>query len=74
MVIIGTAGVGAFHLKAGATDKIYLDGTALDNGDKVSIATPAVGDFFTFVSFQTGASSYDWIVSSGVGTLTDTGA
>lgn len=74
MVIIGTAGAGAFHLKAGAGDKIYLDGTALDDGDKVSIATPAVGNYFSFWSFQTGASSYDWIVTTGAGTLTDGGA
>jgi len=73
MVVIGTAGAGAFHLKAGASDKIYLDGTALDDGDKVSLATPAVGDFFTFWTFQTGSSAYDWIVSSGQGALTDGG-
>ena len=75
LVVIGTAGAGAFHLKAGAGDKIYLDGKALDDGDKVSVATPAVGDNFTFFSFQTGASAYDWIVTSGSqGTLTDGGA
>jgi len=75
LVVIGTAGAGAFHLKAGAGDKIYLDGKALDDGDKVSLATPAVGDNFTFFSFQTGASAYDWIVTSGSqGTLTDGGA
>lgn len=75
LVVIGTAGAGAFHLKAGTGDKIYLDGKALDDGDKVSLATPAVGDNFTFFSFQTGASAYDWIVTSGSqGTLTDGGA
>lgn len=74
IVHIATAGAGAFHLKAGAGDKIYLDGTALDDGDKVSLATPAVGDHFTFWAFQTGASAYDWIVTAGVGTLTDGGA
>ena len=74
MVVIGTAGAGAFHLKAGASDKIYLDGTALDDADKVSIATPAVGDYFTFFAFQTGASAWDWIVQSGSGTLSDGGA
>ena len=75
IVVIGTAGAGAFHLKAGPNDLIYLDGTALNDGDKVSVATPAVGDHFTFFSFQTGASTYDWIVSSGAqGTLTDGGA
>ena len=75
MVVIGTSGAGAFHLKAGAGDKIYLDGTALDDGDKASLATPAVGDNFTFFAFQTGVSTYDWIVTSGSqGVLTDGGA
>ena len=73
-VVIATAGQGAFHLKAGASDKIYLDGVALDDADKVSLATPAVGNFFSFFSFQTGASAYDWHVISGSGTLTDGGA
>jgi len=75
IVHISAAGVGAFHLKAGTGDKIYLDGTALSDGDKASIATPAVGNSMTFWSFQTGASAYDWIVSSGAGTtVTDGGA
>lgn len=74
LITIATAGAGAFHLKAGASDKIYLDGTALDDGDKASLATPAIGDYFSFWSFQTGATAYDWIVSSGQGTLTDGGA
>lgn len=74
IVVIGTSGAGAFHLKAGPSDKIYLDGTALDDGDKVSIATPAVGDHFTFISFQTGSSTLDWIVESGRGSLIDGGA
>jgi hypothetical protein len=74
MVVIGTAGAGACHLKAGANDKIYLDGVALTDGDKASLATPAVGNYFTFFSFQTGESTYDWIVQTGVGALTDGGA
>lgn len=73
-VVIATAGQGAFHLKAGASDKIYLDGVALDDGDKASLATPAVGNFFSFFSFQNGASTYDWHVISGSGTLTDGGS
>lgn len=72
-VAIATAGAGAFHLKAGASDKIYLDGVALDDGDKASLATPAVGDFFSFYAFQNGVGVFDWIVISGVGTLTDAG-
>lgn len=73
-VCISTAGAGAFHLKAGPSDKIYLDGVAIDDGGKVSLATPAVGNFFSYFSFQNGASVYDWQVVSGSGTLTDGGA
>jgi len=73
--VIATAGTGAFNLKAGASDKIYLDGTALDDGDKASIATPAVGNSMSFVAFHTGASAYDWLVISGPNTVvTDGGA
>lgn len=64
----------AFHVKAGATDKIYFDGTALDDADKVSLATPAAGDFITFAAFKTGASTWDWLARTGNGTWTDGGA
>ena len=74
LVAISAAGVGAFHLKAGATDKIYLNGTALTDGDKASLATPAVGDFFTFYAVQTEAAAWDWIVTTGIGTIIDGGA
>lgn len=73
-VVIATAGQGAFNLKAGSGDKIYLDGVALDDGDKVSLASPAVGDAFSFAAFQSGASAWDWLVWSNVGALTDGGA
>lgn len=73
VVRIATAGAGAFHLKAGASDKIYLNGTVLDDGDKVSLAAPAIGNKFKFESFQTGASAYDWMVTSGFGILVDGG-
>ena len=74
IAIIGTAGAGAFSIKAGPSDKIYLNGTALDDGDKVTNATPAVGDYITGFTFQTGASSYDLILRTGVGTWIDGGA
>lgn len=73
-IVIATAGTGAFHLKAGAGDKLYLDGVALDDGDKASLAAPAIGDCFSFFSIKTGASAYDWVVLSAVGALTDGGA
>jgi hypothetical protein len=73
IIVIAAAGVGAVHLKAGATDKIYLDGVALDDGDKVSLAAPVIGDYFSFFTFQNGVGVYDWHVISGIGTLTDGG-
>jgi len=74
ILMVGTAGAGALYLKAGASDKIYFDGTALDDADKVSCATPAVGNFITFWAFETGASAWDWIVETGRGTWADGGA
>lgn len=66
IVVVGTTG-NALHIKAGASDKIYLDGVALDDGDKASLATPALGNTLTCFTFQTGASAYDWICTSGGG-------
>jgi len=74
VVVIGTAGTGAFHLKAGATDKIYLDGIAMADAEKVSLATPSIGDFFSFTAFQTGAAAYDWIIRTGEGVIANGGA
>ena len=74
IAVISTSGAGAFHIKAGASDKIYLDGTALDDADKASCATPAVGNAIVFFSFKTGASAWDWIAESIQGTWTDGGA
>lgn len=73
-VRILTSGAGAFHLKAGASDKIYLNGTALDDGDKVSLAAPAIGDQLSIESIQTGASAYDWLVLTENGLWIDGGA
>jgi len=75
VVAVGTAGAGALHVKAGASDKLYLDGVALDDGDKASLATPAVGQTLTCLAVQTGASAWDWTCTSGGGsTWTDGGA
>ena len=64
----------AVYLKAGATDKIYLDGTALDDADKVGVAAPVLGDCIQFMTFRTGAATYDWMASSQVGLFVDSGA
>jgi hypothetical protein len=74
MAIVATSGMGALHFKANTGDKIYLDGTALDDADKVSCATPAVGNCAAFFAFKTGASAYDWYCNSIHGTWTDGGA
>ena len=79
IVQIETSGAGAFHLKAGAGDKFYFDDgggtvTALDDADKISFATPAVGDCLVVNSIRTGASSYDWLAVCTRGTATDGGA
>jgi hypothetical protein len=75
VAIVGTAGAGAWHIKAGASDKLYLDGVALDEGDKASLAAPALGNTLTCIAFQTGASAWDWICQSGGGaTWMDGGA
>jgi hypothetical protein len=71
---ISTTGAGAFHIKAGPSDYIIFDGTVLDDGDKVSCAAPALGDYITFWTIQTGAAEWQWMASSGNGTWTDGGA
>jgi len=65
-----------FNIKAGANDKIYLDGTALDDGDKVSNlnATAAIGDSIRFWAFETASGVYDWYFETVSGTWVDGGA
>jgi len=64
----------AVNLKAGASDKIYLDGVALSDGYKVSCASPNVGDAIIFYSFKADATSYDWIAHTQTGTWINGGA
>lgn len=64
----------AVYMKAGTGDKHYLDGVALDDGDKVGIASPALGDCLYVEGMRTGATSYDLRSSSGVGAWVDSGA
>lgn len=72
LVVLSTVG-NAFHIDVQATDKVYLDGVALDDGDKISNATPAIGDSISIVAFQTGASAYDWRAQTIQGTWVDGG-
>ena len=71
---IEATGVGNVHIKAGSTDKFYFDGVALDDGDKITCTAPAIGDFISFWTIRTGASSFDWIAESGRGSWSDGGA
>ncbi len=64
----------ALHFKASASDKIYLNGIALDDGDKVSLATPTAGDHITFWTFESSAGVWDWMGSPGIGLWVDGGA
>lgn len=72
--ILGTAAETS-HIKADTSDKIVLDGTALDDADKVSnnAGSSVIGESLECWSFQTGASAYDWTCTSN-GTWTDGGA
>ena len=64
----------ALHYKAGPSDKIYLNGIALDDGDKISLATPTAGDHITFWTFESSAGVWDWMCSPGIGLWIDGGA
>jgi hypothetical protein len=65
---IGTAQAGnVWGVKASVSDKIYLDGVAGSDGEYV-VTTPVVGTMLRLRTVKTGASSYDWIAISDVGT------
>ncbi len=69
-----TTGQGAWHLKADTSDLIVLDGTALNDADKVSLATPAAYNEIKFYTIQTGSSDWNWMAETIRGTWTDGGA
>lgn len=58
--VVSTTG-NAIHIKAGPNDKLYLAGIALDDGDKASMTSPVLAATASCFTFQTGASTYDWI-------------
>jgi len=64
------------HIKAGASDKIYLDGVPLDDADKVSNngASSTVLDAIRFYTFETSSGVYDWAAFTLFGTWSDGGA
>ena len=62
------------HFKAGTGDKTYLNGEALDDGDKVSNTAAAVSHNLTFWCFETATGVYDWACATGPGPWIDGGA
>ncbi len=68
MVVLGTTVAKYFRIKANTNDKIYLDGTAGTDNYYVGIASAAIGAMISFATFQTGASSYDWVATTISGT------
>ena len=68
-VVCGTAqGAHYFRFQADTSDKIYLNGTAGSDNGYVEIAAPVVGAMIVFLTFQTGATTFDWIASVVSGT------
>lgn len=75
--MLGDGGA-AWSVKPAAGDKIYLDGVALDDGDKVTCADPVLGSALRLCarrsSGASGVWSYDWFGTTEGGTWTDGGA
>jgi len=62
VAVCGTAqGAHYFRFQADTSDKIYLDGAAGSDNGYVEIAAPVVGGMIVFMTFQTGAATFDWI-------------
>jgi len=62
VAVCGTAqGAHYFRFQADTSDKIYLDGVAGSDNGYIEIAAPAVGGMIVFMTFRTGASTFDWI-------------
>ncbi len=73
LFVVSTTG-NAVYLKAGTNDKILLNGVATDDNEKIGIASPASGNCVALFTYQTGASTYDWIANSIDGVWVDSGA
>jgi hypothetical protein len=73
LATIITTGMGAFSLKPASGEIIILDGTALAADHKVSLATPALGDGFSFIGAKNGVGTYVWIVRTVQGVSSDGG-
>jgi hypothetical protein len=58
----------AYHIKPAVGNRVFLDGTGLADGNKVSNPKPAVGDAVSCYTFRSGASSHAWICRGEGGT------
>ena len=70
---VGATGY-ALHFKSNANDKLYINGTPTDDGDKISLTNPSIGNSCTFYSFVTGSDVYDWYCHTMSGNWLDTGS
>lgn len=68
MVVLGTTVAKYFRIQAGTNDKIYLDGVAGSDNEYVGLASASIGAMISFATFQTGASTYDWVATTISGT------
>lgn len=67
MTTIGTAqGANYFRVTSAAGGDMYLDGSATGK-NYVQFSAPAVGNYFSCFTFQTGASAWSWACASGIG-------
>lgn len=74
IIDIGTAQTVLVKPNATAPDTIYLNATALTAGYSVTSGSAGVGSSITFHTFQTGASTWAWIATSGDSNWADNGS
>jgi hypothetical protein len=67
ILMVGTASGYPLYLKPASSDVIYLDGTALTTNYKIGLSVPAVGNYVTCWTFQTGLTAYSWSCTTGSG-------
>jgi Pectate lyase superfamily protein len=63
----------AYHIKPAVGNRVFLDGTALADGNRVSNPKPAVGDAVSCYTFRSGVSSHAWICRGESGTWVNGG-
>jgi hypothetical protein len=67
-VLLGTTVAKYYRLDPDVGDTIYLDGVSGGDGKYIGIASAVIGAAIQFLSFQTGASAYDWYAATISGT------